>query len=227
MAITAIRTIIIYAVLIAAMRVMGRRQLGELQPIELVVTLLISDLASVPMQESGIPLLSGLIPIAVLVAAEILLSAWMLKSPRFSSLVSGNPLILVRDGKPDQAVLKKLRMSVEDLTESLRKQNVYDLRDIQLAIAETNGSISVYPIAAKRPTVLEDITPMPPSDNHGAPLVIIADGTPCRWAMKVCGVDDTWIDEVLRREGYPMDQVMILTANSAKDYCLIPKEVST
>lgn len=226
MAITAIRTIIIYAVLIAAMRVMGRRQLGELQPIELVVTLLISDLASVPMQESGIPLLSGLVPIAVLVAAEILLSAWMLKSPRFSALVSGNPLILIRDGKPDQTVLKKLRISVEDLTESLRSQNVYDFRDVQLAIAETNGSISVYPIAAKRPTVYEDIASTPPTD-HGAMLVIVADGTPCEWAMQVCGVDMHWINTVLKKENYTMEQVMILTANTAKDYYVIPKEVST
>lgn len=226
MAITAIRTVIIYAVLIAAMRIMGRRQLGELQPIELVVTLLISDLASVPMQESGIPLLSGLVPIAVLVAAEILLSAWMLKSPRFSALVSGNPLILIRDGKPDQTVLKKLRMSVEDLTESLRSQNIYDFRDIQLAIAETNGSISVYPIAAKRPTVLEDIASAPPHD-HGAMLVVVADGVLCDWAMTVCGVDRRWIDAVLKAEGYPLEQVMILTANAAKDYYLVPREVPT
>ncbi len=227
MAITAIRTIIIYAVLIVAMRIMGRRQLGELQPIELVVTLLISDLASVPMQDSGIPLFNGLIPIVVLVAAEILLSAWMLKSHRFSSLVSGTPLVLIRDGVPDEAVLRKLRMSVEDLTETLRGQNIYDFRDVQLAIAETNGSISVYPVAAKRPTVREDLSPLPPPDNHGAPLVVVADGAPCRWAMAVCGIDDAWIHRILRKEGYTMDQVLILTANTAKSYCLFPKEVSS
>lgn len=226
MAITAIRTVIIYIVLIAAMRVMGRRQLGELQPIELVVTLLISDLASVPMQESGIPLFSGLIPIFVLVAAEILLSAWMLKSPRFSSLVSGRPLLLVHNGKLDQAMLKKLRMSVEDLSESLRKQNIFDLRDIQTAIAETNGTITVYPIAAKRPVVYEDLARLPAHD-HGMPLVVLADGAFCDWAIEACGISRAWIEQILRHEGHDKDDVMIVTVNGAKDYYIVPKEIRT
>lgn len=226
MAITAIRTVIIYMMLIVAMRVMGRRQLGELQPIELVVTLLISDLASVPMQESGIPLFSGLIPIFVLVAAEILLSTWMLKSPKFASLVSGTPILLIHNGKLDQQALKKLRMSVDDLSESLRKQQIFDLRDIQTAIAETNGTITVYPIAAKRSLVYEDIVP-PPIDNHGIPLVVLSDGVPCEWAMKACGVDDRWIDRILQKEGCRRDNVMILAANADKSYYLVPKEIPT
>ena len=97
MTITAIRTVLIYILVIAAMRVMGKRQLGELQPVELVVTLLISDMAAVPMQESGLPLLSGVLPILILVALELLLSGLMLKSPRFSRLVSGNPIVLIQD----------------------------------------------------------------------------------------------------------------------------------
>ncbi len=226
MAITAIRTIIIYIMLIVAMRVMGRRQLGELQPIELVVTLLISDLASVPMQESGIPLFSGLVPIFVLVAAEILLSTWMLKSPKFASLVSGTPILIIHNGKLDQQALKKLRMSVDDLSESLRKQQVFDLRDIQTAIAETNGTITVYPIAAKRSIVYEDIVPLPIA-NHGIPLVVLSDGVTCEWAMKACGVDDAWIDRVLQKERCRRDNVMILTVNADKTYYLVPKEIST
>lgn len=226
MAIAAVRTVIIYIVLIAAMRVMGRRQLGELQPIELVVTLLISDLASVPMQESGIPLLSGLIPICVLVAMEILLSAWMLKSPRFSCLVSGNPLLLIHNGKLDQAVLKKLRLSIEDLTDSLRQQNVFDLKDIQTAIAETNGTITVYPVAAKRPLVYEDLG-LPPVSNHGMPLVVLADGETCDWAMKACGIDADWIEQTLQKEGYTADRVLVMTSNEERRYTIIPKEIKT
>ncbi len=225
-AVTAIRTIIIYAMLIVAMRIMGRRQLGELQPIELVVTLLISDLASVPMQDSAIPLLSGLIPILVLVAAEILLSALMLKSRTFSSLVSGTPLVVIRDGKVDQKVLSKLRLTVEDLSESLRAQNIFDLRDVQTAIAETNGTVTVYPTAAKRPVVLEDLGTPPPID-HGMPLVILADGKPCEWAMKACNINDAWLDGVLRKEGCLREDVMILTANRSKDYYLVRREIPT
>ena len=223
MAVIAIRTVIIYAVLIIAMRVMGRRQLGELQPIELVVTLLISDLASVPMQDSSIPLMSGMIPIFVLVAAEILLSAWMLKSNTFASLVSGTPLVVVHKGKIDQGVLRKLRMSVEDLSECLRKQNIFDLRDVQTAIAETNGTVTVYPTAAKRPLALEDLGGAVPPD-HGMPLVVVADGKLCNWAMTACGITEKWIDATLAHERCPREQVLLLTVNHTKDYYLIQKE---
>ena len=227
MAVTAIRTVIIYMMLIVAMRIMGRRQLGELQPIELVVTLLISDLASVPMQDSAIPLFSGLIPIFVLVAAEILLSALMLKSRTFSSLVSGTPLLIIHNGELNQKVLRKLRLSVEDLSESLRKQNIFDLRDVQSAIAETNGTVTVYPVANKRPLAYEDL-PLPPVTDHGMPLVVLADGKLCDWAMQACGIDDAWIDDTLRREGYASrDDVMILTVNGKKAYHIIGKEIAT
>jgi len=226
MAITAIRTILIYVLLTASMRVMGRRQLGELQPIELVVTLLIAELAAIPMQDSGIPLLSGMIPIFVLVAIEILLSAWMLKSPCFASLVSGTPILLVHNGKLDQAALKKLRMTVEDLMESLRKEGVFDLRDVQSAIAETNGNITVYPVAAKRPVVYGDITSHPAVD-HGMPLVVMADGELCDWAMQACGITERWLDIVLKQEGYTRQDVMVLLVNGTKDYHIIPREINT
>ncbi len=226
MAITAIRTIVIYVILIIAMRIMGRRQLGELQPIELVVTLLISDLASVPMQDSGIPLFSGIVPILILVAAEILLSALMLKSPRFSTLVSGTPIILIRDGKPDQSMLKKLRITVEDLMEGLRKQNIFDLNDVQTAIAETNGTISVYPVAAKRPVVFEDLAKLPPKD-HGIPLVIVADGEICDWALKALSLSEKWVDRTLSSHGIPRDNVMIMSTNGHGRVTIIPKEGDT
>ncbi len=226
MAITAIRTLIIYAVLIAAMRIMGRRQLGELQPIELVVTLLISDLASVPMQESGIPLFSGLIPIFVLVAAEILLSLLMLKSSTFSSLVSGSPILLIHNGKLNQSMLKKLRITIEDLMESLRKQGVFDITDVQCAIAETNGSVTVYPVAGKRPVVYEDLARIPP-ENHGIPLVVLADGNICDWAVTACGVSVQWIDQTLKENGYTRKDIMILLTDAAKNYTIIPKEINT
>ena len=120
MAITAIRTVIIYIFIITAMRIMGKRQLGELQPVELVVTLLISDLAAVPMQESGMPLLNGLIPILILVSLELLLSGAMLKLPWVSRLITGNPITILRDGQLDQKALKKLRMTVDDLKMCIR-----------------------------------------------------------------------------------------------------------
>ena len=115
MIITAIRTVIIYIFIIAAIRIMGKRQLGELQPAELVVTLLISDLAAVPMQESGMPLLDGVIPILVLVAMELLFSGLMLKVPFFYRLISGRPMVVIDNGKLDQQALKRMRVTIGDL----------------------------------------------------------------------------------------------------------------
>ena len=122
MIITAIRTVIIYIFIIAAIRIMGKRQLGELQPAELVVTLLISDLAAVPMQESGMPLLDGVIPILVLVAMELLFSGLMLKVPFFYRLISGRPMVVIDNGKLDQQALKRMRVTIGDLVESLREK---------------------------------------------------------------------------------------------------------
>lgn len=222
MTITAIRTVILYIFLIVAMRVMGKRQLGELQPVELVVTLLISDLAAVPMQESGLPLLNGLIPILILVSLELLLSGWMLKSPWMSRLISGKPVPVIRDGVLDQKALKKLRLTVEDLTESLRLQNIFDLRDVAYAVVETNGQISVFPTPARQPVTCGDIQAVGP--DNGMPLVVVSDGKSQTWAMQVCGVDEAWISGILTENACPRDEVFLMTATKTRDYCLIRKQ---
>ena len=222
MAITAIRTVIIYIFIITAMRIMGKRQLGELQPVELVVTLLISDLAAVPMQESGMPLLNGLVPILILVSLELLLSGCMLKLPWVSRLITGNPITIIRDGRLDQKALKKLRMTVEDLMENLRGQNIFAIEDLQYAVAETNGKISVYPKPEKQPPTCGDLHGAPP--DSGMPLVVISDGKLSRWAMQTCGVDEGWLNQVLIDNACPQSEVFLLTANKAREYYLVRKE---
>ena len=209
MTITAIRTVIIYIFIIAAMRIMGKRQLGELQPVELVVTLLISDLAAVPMQESGMPLISGLVPILVLVAMELLLSALMLKIPWFSRLISGNPIVVINNGKLD-------------LMENLRQQNVFDIQDVQYAIAETNGQISVFLKPDKQPTTCGDLQAVPP--DNGMPLVVISDGIFCHWTMDLCGVTEKWVEKVLKRNKCEQNEVFLMTVNKAHEYFILKKE---
>lgn len=222
MTITAIRTVIIYIFIIAAMRIMGKRQLGELQPVELVVTLLISDLAAVPMQESGMPLISGLVPILVLVAMELLLSALMLKIPWFSRLISGNPIVVINNGKLDQKALKRLRLTIEDLMENLRQQNVFDIQDVQYAIAETNGKISVFLKPDKQPTTCGDLQAVPP--DNGMPLVVISDGIFCHWTMELCGVTEKWVEKVLKRNKCEQNEVFLMTVNKAHEYFILKKE---
>ncbi len=221
MAITAIRTAIIYLFLIAALRVTGKRQLGELQPIELVVTLLISDLASVPMQESGAPLLSGLIPIAVLVSLELILSALMMKSNRLSRLISGNPVVLINDGKLSQKALRQLRLTVEDLLETLRQQDVFDLRDIRYAIAETNGSISLFKHADCQTATVRDLKKKP--SNSGAAVPVVNDGKLVEWGIRMTGVSEEWIRDILKKHGCPLSETLLLTADDKRRTYLIRK----
>lgn len=196
MIITAIRTVIIYIFIIAAIRIMGKRQLGELQPAELVVTLLISDLAAVPMQESGMPLLDGVIPILVLVAMELLFSGLMLKVPFFYRLISGRPMVVIDNGKLDQQALKRMRVTIGDLVESLREQNVFDIEQIQYAIAETNGKISVLLKPEYRQPSCGDLNAVPP--DTGVSMIVVDDGRVSEWALSLCGLDRQWLEKTLK-----------------------------
>lgn len=147
MIISCVRTVILYAAVILAMRLMGKRQIGELQPFELVVTLMLSDLAAVPMQETGIPLLSGLVPIASLVILEVTLSFISLKNKRARAFLLGRPAILVRDGKLCETEMRRLRINVDDIQDELRKKDIMSIAEVEIAIVETDGSISAFPKA--------------------------------------------------------------------------------
>lgn len=219
MAITAIRTVIIYIFIIAAMRIMGKRQLGELQPVELVVTLLISDLAAVPMQESGMPLLNGLIPIVVLVALELLLSALMMKCNWFSTLISGTPIVIVKDGRLEQKSLKRLRLTVEDLMEAMRQQNMFDIRDVAYAIAETNGKISLFPKPDKQPVTTGDINKVP--SDTGAPVIVVSDGKMVDWGLEMCGLTEDWVKAQLHKKNCPLKDVFLMTADKSKQIYVV------
>ncbi len=143
MLILLLRTVLIYAFIILAVRLMGKRQVSDMQTSELVITLIISDIAAIPMQGVEQPLLSGLLPIMVLVALEITLSILMLKSSKFRNIICGNPIVIIREGKILEKELKKLRISYEDLYSLLRQQEVFDVNEIKYGIVETNGSISL------------------------------------------------------------------------------------
>ena len=222
MTISVIRTIILYLLLMVAMRLMGKRQLGELQPSELVVTLLLSDLAAVPMQENGLPLLNGVLPILVLVSLELLLSGLMLKSPAVAKLVAGSPVPVIRDGVMDAAALKKLRMTVEDLDEALRQQNIFDIRQVQYAIAETNGHISAFCYAAHQPATAADAGAQP-ADN-GMPVVVISDGALCDWGMQLCGLTEAALAAYLRQKRCEQKDVFLLTATKSGPHHLLTRK---
>ena len=143
MFVTLIRTVILYLFVIATVRIMGKRQIGELQPTELVITILLSEIVAIPMQDNDIPLLSAVIPVMVLVGFEILISGISLKSVRFRSAMQGNSIIVIRDGVPDLKEIKKIRFTIDDILEALRQKDIFDISKVQYAIVETNGAISV------------------------------------------------------------------------------------
>ncbi|MBQ7088323.1 MAG: DUF421 domain-containing protein [Clostridia bacterium] len=210
MTISVIRTVILYLLLMLAMRWMGKRQLGELQPSELVVTLLLSDLAAVPMQENGLPLLNGVLPILVLVGLELLLSGAMLKFPAVAKLVAGTPIPVIRDGVMDAAALRRLRMTVEDLDEALRQQSIFDIRQVQYAIAETNGHISAFCYPH-----------LPQAD--AMPVVVISDGALCDWGMQLCGLTEEALAGYLRKKKCAQQDVFLLTATKSGPYHLLTR----
>ncbi|MBR1731237.1 MAG: DUF421 domain-containing protein, partial [Ruminococcus sp.] len=157
MIITIIRTIILYVLIIFAVRIMGKRQLSELQPSELVITLIIADIASIPMENNSRPLLSGIIPMLILVSLEIIVSVLMMKIPRFRKVICGSPVMIVENGKLLQNEMKRLRITTEDLCVQLRQLGVFSLGDVEYCIAETNGKLSVLQKPDKRNPTAEDM----------------------------------------------------------------------
>lgn len=222
MAIVAIRAAVIYAVLVAAMRIMGKRQLGDLTPSELVVTLLIADMAAVAMGDTAAPLLNGLIPIAVLVALELLLSGAMLKFPFVERLMGGRAVVLINNGTVDQRAMRKLRLTIDDLLGTLRQQGIFDPNQVQYAVIETGGQISLSLKPAARPATCGDLQLSPPDDD--TPFLVVSDGRVLASGLAMSGQTEQWLHRTLRQKQCALEDVFLLTADRGGRVYLIRKE---
>lgn len=221
MIITVIRTVLLYVFIIIAVRIMGKRQISELQTSELVVTLLISDIAAVPMQNTDQSMLSGIIPIFVLIICEIFISLLMLKNDKLRKIICGKPVIVINDGKIDQKAMSDLRMSTEDLFEELRQKDVFRIEDVSFAIIETNGKISIL----KKPsseTVTAAQLGVQTKDN-GMQAVIVSDGQIADSSIEFCGLSKKWLKQTLIRERVQLKDIFIMTADKGKRYNIIKK----
>ena len=198
MIVVVLRTLILYALVIVALRMMGKREIGQLQPFELVVILMISDLAVVPSENIGIPLLSGIIPILVLLSASMTLAWISLKSERARDIICGKPSILIERGKILEDELKKNCYNLTDLLEELRLKNVPNIADVEYAILENNGQVSVIPKSQKRPTIPEDFQLTPPSE--GLPLALILDGKLNQRNLDKSNKDLEWLKSELHKQ---------------------------
>lgn len=217
------RTIILYLLIIAGIRLMGKRQVGELEPSELVLALIIADLAAVPMQDFGTPLLAGVIPILTLLCVTMVLSVLTMKSIRFRALICGRPSIIVADGKLRQKEMRRNRFTLDELMEELRMQGVSDLTTVKYAILETNGRLSVLPRAEQRPVTAIQMDLHPP--EAGLPVILINDGRLIDHNLKGRGLDETWLHKQLAAHHVSRpEQVFLLTVDETNNVYLIPKE---
>ena len=190
-----IRTVILYLLLIVGLRITGKRQIGELEPIELVLTMLLSDLASVPMQDFGIPLLYGIIPIVTLLCLSTLLSYACLRSVRLRNLICGEAALIISEGRILQNAMRRNRLTLDELLEELRGQGISDPQSVKYAVLETSGQLSVLPYAADQPATPRQMG-LTVEDVY-LPTVIINDGRLIRENMTRRGLSDAWLDKQL------------------------------
>ena len=211
MAVSLLRTFLMYGAILLSVRVMGKRQISQLQTSELVATLLLSELAVLPIQQQDQPLWTGLIPMGALVLCEVGASWGMLKSGAFRRLVCGRPMVVVERGKILQGQMRRLRMTTEDLLEQLRQNNVFYLEEVAYAIIETNGMMSVIKYPESDP-----LTPKPAG--------VVSDGEISDHSLKLCGKDRAWVEAKAREAGLRIEDIFLMTARGDGGCKIVVKE---
>ena len=222
-----VRTVILYFFITIGMRLMGKRQIGELEPGELVLTMMISDLATVPMQDFGIPLLTGIIPILTLLCFSLLLSHFSLRNLHFRELLCGTPVTLIRDGILQQSAMEKNRYTLDELMEELRGQGYFRLEDVKYAVLENSGHVSVLPWARTQPPTAAQLH-LNAQDTGTLPAVLINDGRVLSRNLTASGHNRAWLRGILkeRRISSP-EQVFLLTLDESGHVLCVPKEAAS
>ena len=209
MLIILVRTIILYILVLIVMRFMGKREIGQLQPFELAISIMIADLATIPMSELGIPITNGIIPILGLLLMHLLISVLNMKSIKFRQIICGKPNILIYRGKIDEKALKKERFTINELEERLRGANIMNLGDVEYAILETSGQITVIPKPNKRTTIPEDFNIEP--EYEGIPYDLVIDGEIMRKNLLKIGKDEIWLKKQLEKFNIKSEEALVVT----------------
>ena len=218
-----IRTVILYLLLIVAIRLMGKRQIGQMEPSEFVVTMLVANLAAIPMQDGGIPLFSGVVPILTVLGAELVLSVLSMKSIRFRKLLCGKPVILIENGNILQQNLRKTRITLDELTGHLREKDVLDLRSVQYAILETNGNLSVFPFPKDRPASAREAGVQ--TKKQYFPITVVSDGKLLHENLEKAKKDTRWVQRVLNEQQAQLQDTWLLTVDGADHIYFCRKEL--
>lgn len=223
MAIILVRTLIIYFSLLLTMRLLGKRQLGEMELSEFVVAALVADLAAVPLQDTGIPLLNGLLPILILFCCEVLISGAALKSVRLRAALYGKPSLLIVRGRIDQGEMRKNRFTADELMQELRNQGSMDISQIEYAVLETDGRLNVIPFPAERPATASQLGL--DAGPGGYPFIVVSDGRVLDENLRRAGRDRPWLDRQLADRGHrDPGQVFLMTVNNAGQVYFAPRE---
>ena len=209
MLITFFRAIILYIVVLVVMRLMGKREIGQLQPFELAISIMIADLASIPMTEIGIPIFNGIVPILGLLVMHLIISVINLKSLKAREIICGKPSILIYRGKINEQELKKERFTINELEERLRGNNVVNLGDVEYAILETSGQVTVIQKPEKRNTIPEDFNIVP--EYEGIPYDLVVDGKVMMKNLKLIGKNYAWLKKQVEKFDIKPEEALIVT----------------
>lgn len=225
MMVTLVRTVILYILVVVALRMMGKRQIGELQPSELVIAMMLSELASIPVENVGTPLLTGVIPIFTLIIAETTFSFLTLKNRKLRKFLSGAPTVLISKGQILEKEMERLRFNIDDLMEELRSSGYPNILEVEYAIIESNGNLSVIPKSNKRPITPEDLGITP--QYEGIPYLLISDGVLNEDAMKQAGGNLDWLLAHLNEYNiHSIEEVFVAIVDSAGNFYIQKKKKS-
>ena len=217
-----LRTVLLYLVLIFSIRLMGKRQIGQMEASEFVVTMLVANLAAIPMQDGAIPLYSGLVPILTVLGLELVLSWAIMKSVAVRRLLCGKPVILIDNGKILRENLRSTRVTMDELTGHLREKDVLDIRTVQYAILETDGNLSVFPYPKFRPASAKEAGVK--AEKQYLPVTVIEDGCFSRENLQKAGKNDAWLRETLRQHDAEIADTLLLTVDGGENVTWIGKE---
>ena len=218
---TVLRTVILYIVVTLALRRMGKRQYGDMQPNELVVTLLISEIAAIPLQDTDQPVFIGVVAILVLVFLEIIVSILSLKSFFVRKLLNGKSVVIIKNGVVDQQAMRNVRMTVVDLIELLRDKDVFDINDVAFAVLEVNGNLSILLKKDAQTVSIKDLKLKMP--DSALPLPVISDGKIIYESLKALEISAKELNEILKRENTTVKQVFLMTLDRNKNHTIVNK----
>ena len=222
MLITFFRAIVLYIIVLIVMRLMGKREIGQLQPFELAISIMIADLATLPMAETGIPISNGIIPILGLLVMHLVISILNMKSTKAREIICGKPSILIFRGKIDQKVLKKERFTINELEERLRDNNIFNIGDVEYAVLETSGQVTVIPKPNKRPTIPEDFNIEP--QYEGIPYDLVVDGKVMYKNLEKLGKNYVWLQRQTEKFGIKPEEALIVTIDGNNQFYCQPIE---